>query len=422
MEFKAKKITVLGAGESGVQSALFLKKRGADVFLSEFRPAETFGAIPEELQAAGMACEFGGHDLNRIRSSELIVISPGIPPHASIYQNILKWRIPIWSEIELASRITDAEIIAVTGTNGKTTTVTLIQRVLEAAGRHAVSCGNIGNSFIREAQQMNEHTIAVVEVSSFQMAHIDRFRPHVAVLLNLNANHYDWHGSFDAYAEAKWRVFQNQTQSDYALINQDDAESKKRASSLQGQVIYFRGSDRLNPNQAAVSETAKIYGISERIVDSVFQEFKGLEHRLEEVGVYQSVRYINDSKSTTLSSLEWALRQMTRPVVLIAGGRHKGGDFRELRGMVKEKVKYLIAIGEAAQTIDSAFGDLVSVTHKKTLEEALQAARVAAGPGETVLFSPACASFDMFQNYEARGRQFKKLLSSFPAAEPTRIS
>ncbi len=411
MNFKYKKVTVLGAGESGVQSALFLAANGADVFLSELKPAVGFGGIRDRLSAHGISFEFGSHDFKRIQSSDLIIISPGIPPHAPIYQKIHASGIPIWSEIELASRSTEAEIIAVTGTNGKTTTVTLIQQALEAAGRRAVSCGNIGNSFIREAGCMSRDTIAVVEVSSFQLLHIDRFRPRVAVLLNLTPNHCDWHGDFDAYARAKWRIFQNQTPDGYALINREDGESMKRVSSIRSRVIYFSGSESLNPNQAAVQAVADIYGVGGEAARAVFERFKGIEHRLEEVGVYRNVRYINDSKSTTLSSLEWALRRMNQPVILIAGGRHKGGDFRLLRRLVKEKVRHLVAIGEAAEVIEETFGDLVSVSRQKTLEDALRTAQDAAGPGETILFSPACASFDMFRNYEERGRRFKDILS-----------
>ncbi len=413
MNFDGKKITVLGARETGIQSALFLKKRGASVFLSELKEGKEFIEAKKTLESNGIECEFGGHSWEEIQSSDLIIVSPGIPPTAPICQKAFRSNIPVWSEIELAFRCSPAEIIAVTGSNGKTTVTTLIRDVLRAAGRAAISCGNIGNSFIREVGELTKETIAVVEVSSFQLTHISQFKPHVAVLLNLSPNHLDWHQSFEEYADTKFQIFKNQTSSDYSLINTSDPESAKRATKLKSQVIYFDDQQNGNPNYAAVEKVASLYQIDPKVTQSVLENFSGIEHRFEDLGTAFGVRYINDSKSTTIASLGWALERAGEGVVLISGGRHKGGDFRVLRDLVRKKVKFLVLIGEAKKEIENAFGDLVSVYSTQTLEEALRVARGVSRPGQTVLFSPACASFDMFRDYQDRGHQFKNILAGW---------
>ncbi len=411
--FEGKKVTVLGARETGVQSALFLKKRGAVVFVSELKDGKEYVNAKKALESQNVSYEFGQHDWEEIQDSELIIVSPGIPPSAAIYQKAIRSGIPVWSEIELAYRAWPGELIAVTGSNGKTTVTTLIRDVLRASGREAVSCGNIGNSFISEVDQLKPETIMVVEVSSFQLTHIDQFKPRIAVLLNLSPNHIDWHGGFGEYAQMKWRIFKNQSHQDYALINALDPESLKRAPTLISKVICFDGKQGANPNYAAVEEVARLYQIDSKVTQSVLENFSGLEHRFEETGTFHGVKYINDSKSTTIASLGWALERVDENAVLIAGGRHKGGDFRVLRELIKHKVKFLILLGESKKEIENAFSDLVSVYTVNSLEEALRAARSASRPGETVLFSPACASFDMFQDYQDRGKQFKDILTSW---------
>ena len=413
VDFTGKKVCVLGARETGLQSALFLKRRGAEVFLSELKESRDFPGAKKTLEENGIACEFGRHTWEEISDSDLVIISPGIPPSASVYQQIVRAKIPIWSEIELAYRFSPAQIIAVTGSNGKTTVTTLIRDVLRAAGKHAISCGNIGNSFIREVEGLKQGAIAVVEVSSFQLMHIDQFRPHVAVLLNLSPNHMDWHGSFERYVEVKCRIFRNQTAEDYSLINASDSESLSRIKEVRSQIIQFDANGSDNPNYAAVRRVAALYEIDPSVTDLVLKKFSGLEHRFEDAGSVYGVRYINDSKSTTIASLGWALDRVDEGCVLISGGRHKGGDFRVLRDLMKRKAKFLIAMGEAKTEIENAFGDLVSVYSASSLEDALRVARTVSRPGQTVLFSPACASFDMFQDYQDRGRQFKNILAGW---------
>ncbi len=413
MELTGKKVTVLGARETGIQSALFLRKRGANVFLSELKSGREFLETKKLLESNQIECEFGQHTWEDIQDSDLIILSPGIPPSAAIYQQALRSRIPIWSEIELASRFSPAELIAVTGSNGKTTVTTLIRDVLVAAGRTAVSCGNIGNSYIGEVDKLSPTTITVVEVSSFQLSHIDQFKPRVAVLLNLSPNHLDWHSSFEDYAETKFKIFQNQSQTDYAVLNSADPNCLKRGEQLKSHVVYFDGQSHSNPNFAAIHQVAAIYKIDPQIVESVLQNFTGLEHRYEDAGELHGVRYVNDSKSTTIASLGWALERVGGKTILIAGGRHKGGDFRVLRELVRKNVKFLILIGEAKKEMEAALGDVVSCVSAPTLEEALRVARSVSRTGETVLFSPACASFDMFKDYQDRGVQFKTIVSSW---------
>ena len=415
MNFKGKKVSVIGGRQTGLQSALFLKRRGASVFLSELQATKEFLEAKKTLDFNKIPCEFGQHSWDQIGDSEFIILSPCIPPKAPICEKVLRSGIPVWSEIELAFRCSPAELIAVTGSNGKTTVTTLIRDVLRASGRSAISCGNIGNSFISEIDQLNPGTIVVIEVSSFQLSHIDQFRPHVAVLLNLSPNHLDWHPSFQEYAEAKFQIFKNQTAEDYSLINADDLECAKQAAKLKSHVIRFDGKNGENPNYAAVGEVAKLYQIDPAVTQSVLESFTGLEHRFENIGTVHGVEYINDSKSTTIASLGWALEHIENKSVLIAGGRHKGGDFRVLRDLVKRKVKFLIALGEAKKEIETAFGDLVSVYCVDSLPEALRVARGASQPGDMVLFSPACASFDMFRDYQDRGRQFKSILAHWGA-------
>lgn len=411
MELTGKKVTVLGGRETGIQSALFLKKKGVNVFLSELKSGKEFLEAKKILEANQIECEFGAHSWEDIQDSDLIILSPGIPPTAAIYQQAIRSKIPIWSEIELAYRFSPCELIAVTGSNGKTTVTTLIRDVLRAAGRNAISCGNIGNSYIGEIEKLGPETITVVEVSSFQLSHIDRFKPKVAVLLNLSPNHLDWHGSFEDYAETKCQIFKNQTESEYSVLNSSDPECLKQSEHLRSHVFYFDAQSHSNPNFAAIEKVAGIYQIDSKVVESVLSHFTGLEHRYEDTGEIHGVHYINDSKSTTIASLGWALERVGGKAILIAGGRHKGGDFRVLRDLIRKNVKFLIVIGEAKKEIEAAFGDLVSCFPALTLEEALRVARSASKPGDRVLFSPACASFDMFQDYQDRGLQFKTIVS-----------
>lgn len=411
IDFSKQKIAVLGLGNSGYESALFLRKQGAAVFASESQSNEMLQKRKRELEAAGIEVEVGRHSYDRILGSDRVVISPGISPKSEVYQQLERAKIPMWSEIELAYRFCPAPIIAVTGTNGKTTVTTIISKLLSDNGLHSISCGNIGNPFIGEVSKLNSDSVAVVEVSSFQLQNISAFRPHIAILLNLTDNHFDWHGTFENYAKAKWRIFENQMPHDYAVINVADAESMRRVGSIKSQTIYFNAGEFENPNFAACFAVAGLYRLDERKVRKTFREFRGIKHRMEEIPSQDGIRYINDSKSTTIASLKWALDRTKQKVILIMGGRHKGGDFSQLRDVIKQKVRFLIVLGEASEIIEQAFASAVTVSKAPSLVEAVRHARAVARQGDTVLFSPACASFDMFRDYQDRGDQFKETVS-----------
>lgn len=401
-------ISVVGIGKSGFQSALFLKKQGAQVYLTEKVCSSDHEVKCRELEQLGIEVELGEHNYQKLLKSKLVIISPGISPQTEVYRRILAARIPLWSEIELAYRYSQAPIIAVTGTNGKTTVATLITQLLNEQGVFAVSCGNIGNPFIGEVEKLSSKHVAVVEVSSFQLENIDQFRPRVAVLLNLTDNHFDWHGTFLNYANAKWKIFKNQKSGDFSIINQVDVESQSRSKSLNGSVINFGHQFPGNPNFSACLAVVNALGLNTKKAVETLQKFCGIEHRLELVETNDGFRYINDSKSTTISSLKWALERMENPAVVILGGRHKGGDFRQIQETVMRKAKCLILIGEASQEIEEAYRGILPIQRAGSLRDAVQRARLAAQASETILFSPACASFDMFKNYQDRGNQFKE--------------
>jgi len=411
MDIKSKSFVVLGAGESGVQSALFLRKRGGRIFLSELKSRDECPDAARLLSEAGVECEFGRHTIDRIRHCDLIVISPGISPRTPIYRAIVQANIPLWSEIELASQFTSSEMIAVTGTNGKTTVTTLIRDILDAGGRSVRSCGNIGNPFIGEIDRLHRSTVVVVEVSSFQLKHVHAFRPHISVLLNLTDNHLDWHKDFNEYAQTKCRIFENQLEKDYAVVNENDPECLARTRKLRCGTVYFNDQEVENLDFAAAIKVGDLYGVDRATTERVIDNFSGLEHRFQDIGIFLGIRFINDSKSTTIASLSWALDRVDRNTILITGGRLKGGDFATLTKKVQSKIREVIALGESQEAIQGAFGKTVRVRTVQSLAEAVDTAKQVARNGETVLFSPACASFDMFRDYIDRGKQFINLVT-----------
>lgn len=403
-------VSVIGLGKSGFESARFLAKRGVKVFASEAKSSPQALQYKEELEKLGVRVEVGKHSVRSITQADRAIISPGIPPTAPIYQSIRKKKMPLWSEIELAYQFCPAPIIAVTGTNGKTTVTSLIARILNENQLNAVSCGNIGNPFIGEVENLTEKSIAVVEMSSFQLQNIDKFRPYIGIVLNLTVNHLDWHANFEEYAAAKWNLFKNQLPHDYALLNAEDVESMRRANLVRSQKVYFNGGEHENPNFAACLAAANLYRLDEHETRQVIDAFPGIEHRLEKLPSKDGFRYINDSKSTTIASLNWALDRMKDKTVLIMGGKHKGGDFSVLNDKIRSKVRFLVLIGEAAPVLEKTFGPIVRTLVAPTLEQAVRQARAAAQENDTILLSPACASFDMFKDYEDRGKKFKAIV------------
>jgi UDP-N-acetylmuramoylalanine--D-glutamate ligase len=320
--------------------------------------------------------------------------------------------IELISEIELASLLCPGKIIAVTGTNGKTTVTTLIAAMIRAWGKKVFVCGNIGNPFSAEIPKIGKDDFVSLEVSSFQLETIKTFRPYISLILNLSRNHLDRYNDMRDYLQAKKRIFLNQGSGDYLVLNKHDPVVSALAAEAKAKVVYFGPAEGLNPNQAAVLSVASILGIDKESVLKVFAEFKGVEHRLEEVSRLNGVKFINDSKATTVDATIWALKNIAHPVILIAGGREKGNDYSVIKDLVREKVKELILIGEAREKIGKFFKGVLSAQEASSLKEAVEAAFSKAKPGDSILFSPMCKSFDMFSDYEHRGKVFKEAVLS----------
>jgi len=409
-------------------AAGLLSRLGCRVRATDARRSAALELLSESLYALGVdAVELGGHTTSFIEDSQLVVVSPGVPESAEPIQWALAQQIPIVSEVELAFRFCPSPIVAVTGTNGKSTTVTLIAQLLNAARHSAVACGNIGVPFSSMLDQLTPSTVAVVEVSSFQLLGCHQFRPHIGVLLNLGTNHLDRHQDPRAYLAAKARLFARQTSKDYAVLNGTDPRIIAASKTWQAQRVWF-GDHRSNPpafqlepatsrsltlSAQAILQVGRLFDIPDPLTWQVLRSARSLEHRLESVATIRGVHFVNDSKSTTPESLLFALAQTRGDVVVILGGRDKALDFTGLvEPLHAERVKGLIFIGESRSRLRALLNGSPTAPSRQcaSLEEAVQAAVAFAGPGTTVLFSPACASFDMFRDFEERGRTFKAIV------------
>jgi len=406
--FKGKKVVIAGFARSGLACANLLYSLGAAVSITDSKSDEPIRRTAASLASKDINIELGKHTKEFVLGNDILVISPGVPNEALPVVWAKGAGIPVISEIELAWMLCPATVIAITGTNGKTTVTTLIGRILEASGKNAFVCGNIGNPFSGEVEKMREEDFVSLEVSSFQLENIATFKPKVAVILNLSRNHLDRYKDMRVYLEAKKRIFMNQDNNDHLVLNSADSEISALAGLARSKVSYFSRQDGLDPNQSVVMEVGSILGIDKKIILRVFREFKGVEHRMELVTEINNVKFINDSKATTVDAAIWALNNSSPGVVLIAGGREKGNDYSLISGLVRQKVKRVIVIGEAKERIKDAFAGITAVEEALTLESAVEKAHAAALPGENVLFSPMCKSFDMFDNYEHRGMVFKK--------------
>ncbi len=453
MQVKGKKILVVGLARSGAAIALFLKKNGAVVTVTDKADAKDLGSLASEMEESGIECELGYHNTESFIRSDLIVLSPGVPHTISYVKQAKDLLVPVIGEVELASKFIEEPIIAITGTNGKTTTTTLISLMLEASGFNIFTGGNIGVPLIKYADMAEESKkegysgnfqksdYVVVELSSFQLDTIETFRPHIAALLNITDDHLDRYSDFNSYARSKGRIFENQMQDDIAIINGDDITSLDLGKVLQNKKYIFgaqgsgysavicRNKITFNlpgretftvdlsasklfgkhnrENIAAAALTAFSVGCTIDAVESVIAEFKGLPNRIEYVDSVDSTECYNDSKATNIDAVQRALEAFDDKVILIMGGRNKGGSFLGLKNAVKEKVSEIIAIGESASEIVATLGRIVKTTEAGSLEEATEKACRKAKAGESVLFSPACSSFDMFNNYEHRGDVFR---------------
>lgn len=412
MELKnQKRVTVLGLGETGLVSSLFLKKRGFEVFVSDAGASEAVEKRSRRLKEEKIPFELGRHTLEKISGCDWVLISPGVPPSSEAVLALQKKNIPIASEVEAASWFSENPVMAVTGTSGKTTVATLLYRVLEANGCPAVLCGNIGNPWIGEIDGMTRETQVVLEVSSFQLLHTDSFRPSIGILLNIGRNHLDWHPTLEDYVAAKLRLFRNQTSRDTALVRRTDREQRFPNFPFQSKLVYFTDRVEGDPNQQVLGEVTSLLGLNPLRTKEVLDRFEGIENRLENVGEIDGVRFLNDSKCTTVEALRWALRKSPdEKVILLAGGHDKGADFRSVREWVQKKARLVVLYGEAQNLLEESWRGTVPLRQAPGLPEAFKEALKAARPGDVVLLSPACASFDQFSNYQERGRLFKKLV------------
>ncbi len=456
------RVTVVGLARSGVAAVRLLQEAGALVTVADRKDrGELFGVLDSLDQAATRLVLGNGYE-SALDQAELVVISPGVPYRLEALERVRRRGTKVISELDLASRFLSAPILALTGTNGKSTTVTLIGKMLQESGKRIFVGGNLGTAISEAAVQSLRamqmgcpcpYDALVVEVSSFQLETIEQFHPWIAAMLNVTVDHRDRYESIDEYVAAKNRIFENQTPSDYALFNLDDSRVAPLRRSARASVLGFTRTQALpsdltggtyldrdrimttiggrtreicarsevkiigdhNIENAMVAATyALLSGCSLDIIRRVLSEFPGLEHALEVVREWRGVRFINDSKGTNVDATLKALESMDQPIWLIAGGRDKGGDFSRLAPAIHRKVKRLILIGEAAPLIAKAMEGYQAIERAGTLRDAVELAASGASAGDGVLLSPACASFDMFVDYQDRGRQFKTLVRSLP--------
>ncbi|MDP2939395.1 MAG: UDP-N-acetylmuramoyl-L-alanine--D-glutamate ligase [Candidatus Omnitrophota bacterium] len=413
MELKNKRVSIIGFSRSGQAVAKLLQKVGAKINISDNSNDPRLKINLEKLNLNNVNSEFGKHTEDFIKESQLVVISPGVRIDSKPVIWAKKRNIPVISEIELAYQFCPAPIVAVTGTNGKTTVTTLIGEILKLTKKNVFVCGNIGEPFSKFVLDIKPNDIVSLEVSSFQLETIKHFKPYVAVFLNFNQNHLDRHSDMNEYLALKKRIFMNQTSRDWAVLNYGDSVVKGLAKEIKSKVVFFnhhKKNDITNPNYLASMSVGKIFGVSSHDCQEVFCNFKGMEHRLEFVTNINGIDFVNDSKATTVEAAVWALKNIDKPIIMIAGGRNKGCDFTTLRNLVKVKVKEMILIGEAREKLRKAFSGVVKIQDADTFENAIKLSFQEAESGNCVLLCPMCASFDMFKDFEERGRIFKELV------------
>src|SRR3954471_11894796 len=452
MEVKDKRILVVGLGKSGAAAALFLEARGARVTVSDSKPQAQLGGFIPQLLDKGIAVETGLHGERTFRDQDLIVVSPGVPVDAPSLTQARQLGIKIIGEVELASRYLQGKIIAISGSNGKTTTTTLAGEVLAHAGKKVLVGGNIGTPVIELVDRSSEEGWNVLEISSFQLETIETFHPVISVILNITPDHLDRHRTFENYVAAKARIFENQSSADSAVLNDDDAACDALAKGLNSQIFWFsrkkeapngafvRGGNIVwksksgETNVLAVSDiplkgshnvenvlagvaVAMLAGCSSERIREAVKQFKAVEHRLEFVSHINGVDYYNDSKATNVDATMKALESFPANIHLILGGKDKGSDYSVLNDLLRKRVKRVYTIGAAAAKIESQIVGSTEIVPSQTLENAVRQARELAAPGDVVLLAPACASFDQFKSYEHRGRIFKETVH---ALDPSR--
>ena len=437
-DFTGKRVTVVGMARSGIAAARALHGLGARVTITDMKPRDRLVQQAAALGTGDIAIEAGGHPDRIFIETDLIVLSPGVP---KIPQVLAAHRhgVRVISELELGWYLSDAPFVGITGTNGKSTVTTLVGLMLQKAGKKTLVAGNIGNALTETPELLHGQDWVVAEISSFQLEDIDTFRPRVATVLNITQDHLDRYPGIAEYGEAKARIFENQHEDDILVLNFDDPLVRAMAPRASSRVVPFSRTEQHESgasirngalvvrseticavgeilikgvhnleNALAASAVALAAGADAASVASVLREFPGLEHRLEFVAEKNGVSYVNDSKGTNVGAVLKSVEGFTRPVVLIAGGYDKGSDFSPLKDLFHDKVKLLILIGKAADKMAKAVGQATETVFAKTLQDAVQLAAKRSTKGDVVLLSPACASFDMFKDFEDRGRQFKE--------------
>lgn len=407
-----REVCVAGWGKTGDSLVRLLLSLGKKVRVSEICPEKKFSSEKiNYFKKQGVKFEFGRHSQKFISSCSLVLLSPGIDFNCSPLAEIIqKNKLPYMGEIEFASSLTTAKIIAITGTNGKTSTAYLVYLLLKKKKKNVFLAGNIGRPFSDIALLAKKDDIIILEVSSFQLETVIKFRPYVAVLLSVSPDHLQRHKSFQEYLKAKMKIFQNQKESDWAVVGKDNSFFAPFASRIRSRIAYYDNRD-LSENFACARQVGKIFNISKLESLTVFSNYKNLPHRCQEVRVVNKVKFINDSKATNPASTFFALSQIKSKVILIAGGKDKGLDYWQLANW-RRKVKKVNLIGEAAPKIEKDLNKKINCQKFSSLSQAVLSAYREAKPGETVLLSPMCASFDMFDDYRHRGKEFIQAVKS----------
>jgi UDP-N-acetylmuramoylalanine--D-glutamate ligase len=453
MELKGKKVLVVGLGKSGLAAALFLRRRGAQVTVSDLRSAQALGKEIPSLLEAGIAVEAGGHGLLTFRRQDLIVVSPGVPLNTPELVQVRNLGLPVIGELELAARFLKGDVLAITGSNGKTTTTTLSGEIFSAGGLKTLVAGNIGLPVIEVVDQSAADAWSVLEVSSFQLETTESFHPHVAVILNITPDHLDRHGTFENYVAMKEKIFANQTADDYLILNGDDPVAQQAASRARSQVLWFsrskivrrgafllnglvmfRASEQASPipvvpladiplkgehnieNVLAAVCAACVAKIPVEVIGRTVASFHAVEHRLEFVASVHGVDYYNDSKATNVDATAKAIASFPGSIHLILGGKDKNSDYTQLHALLRARVKAVYTIGSAAEKIEGQIAGVTRIVHAGTLDVAVGLAAGEAVAGDVVLLAPACSSFDQFENYEQRGKAFKQAVITLQGA------
>jgi UDP-N-acetylmuramoylalanine--D-glutamate ligase len=444
-DYRGRRVLVLGLARSGLAATEFLLGKGAWVRAADLKPEQELSKDLTELKERGVELALGSpHRSGLADDVDLVVVSPGVHPETGPLKEARARKIPVWGELELAFREIEGPVVAVTGTKGKSTTATLIAEILMRGGRSVALGGNIGQPLIGLVEQAHRDSLFVVEVSSFQLEAIEEFRPRVAVLLNVTPDHLDWHPSFEEYRKAKERVFANQGEDDWAVVYGANRLTRDMATKGRSKKVYFsldcigdrephwcvqdgwivkhedafidewiplesvpiRGQHNVE-NVMAAAATTSVLGVERDVTTEAVTGFPGVPHALERVAEISGVAFYNDSKATNVAAARAAIASFERGVILVLGGRSKGADFAGLRDEVKSKVKAVLAMGESREEIARALGGLVPVVMCGELREVVERAFAMSQPGDTVLLSPACASFDMFSDYAERGQRFR---------------